>query len=107
MADLVEERALQVAAPPDEVRLDFETVVDVRFAARLGDRAQLLGRPWQVLLGSVVTRRVKGEAADQLRPDRLCQLDSACDVLAQVLLERHVAVARAVVHVQQLHLADR
>ena len=96
----------QVAVLADEIRLDLQSEDDAALLATRRDLAEHVARLPDVVLRPLAFRRVEREAADELGAERLRERDGAAHVMVHVLAERHVAVAGAVIHVLDLHLAD-
>ena len=95
-----------VAVVAHQVGLHLQAERQIAAVTSLGDLPQPVDRLRQVLPRIAPPRRIEGKAAQQLRLQGMGQVARLLHVAGQILLDRHVGVLRAVLHVQQLDLAD-
>ena len=96
-----------LAALADQVGFDFQAVRQIGTMARFGNLPKLIDRLRHVLFRIVAARLIERKAANQLRFKRMGQFAGLLHVAGQIFFERHKGVLRAVVFVDQLHLAQR
>ena len=96
-----------VARLADQVGFDLETKRQTAFVASFGDLAELVANLIEMVFGGRALGVVEREAANEFCSESFGAVARGADIVLEVLVERDITIASAVVDVEQLNFSDR
>ena len=107
MVDLFVQCDQGFAIAADQMRFHFRAIDQALGSAQRDDLRKLIRRLIEVIPGIGASGMVIAKTANELCVKCVCEFDGPLDIGCQIFPKRHVAVVRSIIHIQQLHFAER